>query len=310
MSQPDQPAPQDHSIFLEPPDLDGALGVALGVKRVLFHKRSQFQDIHVVEAGRLGRVLLLDGIIQTCESDEAGYHEMLAHVPLLTHVFPAKVLIIGGGDGGTLREVLKHPSVLQVDLCEIDQEVIETAKRFLPGLATGFDDPRVSVHIGDGQEFLAECGVSYDVVLIDSSDPEGPALSLFSEDFYRSVKEALLPGGLAAALAESYHLYQDLISETFAVLDDLFDFTAYYMAQVPSYNSGIIGFALCTTGAFPLSPPDPGRVAELGQLRYYTTAVHRAAFALPRPALALLPPKVAALQENPFASKRAEMPSL
>jgi spermidine synthase len=312
VSQPSQakPGPRDHGVYLDPPDLGGALGVALGVDKVLYHKRTQFQEIHLVEAGRLGRVLLLDGIIQTCEFDEAGYHEMLVHVPMLTHLFPAKVLIIGGGDGGALREVLKHPGLQKVDLCEIDGEVIEVCKRYLPGLASGFDDPRVTVHIGGGVEFLAEADSVYDVILVDSSDPEGPALSLFGEEFYGLVKRALLPGGLAAALAESYHIYQDLIRDTFAVLDKLFDFTAYYLTQVPSYNSGIIGFALCTTGAFPLSPPEAGRVAELGPLRYYTGAVHRAAFALPRPALELLPPNVAALQENPFTSTRVQLPGL
>ncbi len=297
-------------VFLEPPDLDDALGVALKIDRVLHHVQTPFQELHVVEAGPLGRVLLLDGIIQTTERDEAGYHEMLVHVPLLTHPAPSRVLIIGGGDGGTLREVLKHPTVREVEMCEIDGEVIQAARRFLPGLASGFDDPRLKLTIGDGVAYLAQSPGGYDAILIDSSDPEGPAEGLFGEAFYQSVKAALAPGGVAAALAESYHLYQELIRDTFAVLERTFAYACYYTAQVPTYNSGIIGFALMTTGAYPLSPPDPMRVGELEPLRYYTEAAHRAAFALPRPALELLPPRTARLQENIFASARGGLGSL
>ena len=307
---PAKAKPRAGEVFLEQPDLEGALGVALKIDEVLHHVQTPYQELHVVRAGALGRVLLLDGIIQTTEHDEAGYHEMLAHVPLLIHPLPSKVLIIGGGDGGTLREVLKHPTVRSVEVCEIDGEVVEAAKRFLPGLAAGFDDPRVKLTIGDGVAYLAQSPGGYDAVLIDSSDPDGPAEGLFGEAFYQSLRKALAPGGVAAALAESYHLYQDLIRDTFAVLEKIFSHACYYTAQVPTYNSGIIGFALMTTGAYPLSPPDPMRVGELEPLRYYTEAAHRAAFALPRPALELLPPRTARLQENIFASARGGLGSL
>ncbi len=305
-----KPQPRAGEVYLEPPDLEGALGVALKIDRVLHHARTPYQELHVVQAGALGRVLLLDGIIQTTEHDEPGYHEMLVHVPLLVHPAPSKVLIIGGGDGGTLREVLKHPTVQSVEMCEIDGEVIEASKRFLPGLASGFGDPRLKLTIGDGVAYVAESAGGFDAILIDSSDPEGPAEGLFGREFYQSVKAALAPGGVAAALAESYALYQDLIRDTFAVLDDIFSSACYYIAQVPTYNSGIIGFSLMTTGAYPLSPPDPMRVGELEPLRYYTEAAHRAAFALPRPALDLLPPRIAELQENIFASAKGGLGSL
>jgi len=304
------PRPCDGQVFLEPPELNGALGLALGVEKVLHQVKTPFQELAVVQAGPLGRVLILDGVIQTAEFDEAGYHEMLVHVPLLTHLAPQRVLIIGGGDGGALREVLKHPGLERVDLCEIDAEVIAACRRFLPGLAAGFDDPRVRVHIGDGVEFLAGAQEAYDAVLVDSSDPQGPARGLFNPEFYASLKKALRPGGVAAVLAESYFLFPELIRGTFAVLERLFDFACYYTASVPTYNSGVMGFALASLGPFPLSPPEPGRVAELGGLRYYTPAAHRAAFALPRPALNLLPPEVASMQENLFASGRTGMPSL
>ncbi|MBU2517639.1 MAG: polyamine aminopropyltransferase [Proteobacteria bacterium] len=307
---PDYSQPQDGDVYLEPADLQGSLGLALKVDRVLHHERTAFQELHVLECGPLGRVLLLDGIIQATEFDEPAYHEMLAHVPLLTHPAPSRVLIIGGGDGGTLREVLKHPTVRQVELCEIDGQVVEASKRFFPGLAVGLADPRLKLTIGDGVAFLAETQERYDAILIDSSDPDGPAEGLFGEDFYQSVKHALAPGGVAAALAESYYLYQDLIRDTFAVLDEVFPHACYYTAQVPTYNSGLMGFALMTTSAYPLSPPDAMRVGELTPLRYYTEAAHRAAFALPRPALELLPPRIAQLQENIFASGRGGLAGL
>ncbi|MCB2193695.1 MAG: polyamine aminopropyltransferase [Deltaproteobacteria bacterium] len=307
---PEYSQPQDNAVYLEPADLEGSLGLALKVDRVLHHERTKYQDLHVMECGPLGRVLLLDGIIQTTEMDEPGYHEMLVHVPLLTHPAPSRVLIIGGGDGGTLREVLKHPTVRQVDMCEIDGGVVEASKRFFPGLASGFSDPRLNLTIGDGVAFVREATEPYDAILIDSSDPDGPAEGLFGKAFYQSVDNALAPGGVAAALAESYYLYQNLIRDTFAVLEGIFPHACYYTAQVPTYNSGLIGFALMTTTAYPLSPPDPMRVGELMPLRYYTEATHRAAFALPRPALDLLPPRIAELQENIFASGRGGLAGL
>ncbi len=302
--------PQEGSVYLEPADLGGSLGLALKVDQVLHHEQTPFQELHVIECGPLGRVMLLDGIIQVSQFDEAGYHEMLVHVPLLTHPAPSRVLIIGGGDGGTLREVLKHPTVRQVELCEIDGRVVEAARRFFPDLAVGFGDPRLSLTIGDGVAFLKEAHEPYDAILIDSSDPDGPARGLFGEAFYQSVKKALAPGGVAAALAESYFLFPELIRDTFAVLEGIFPHVCYYTAQVPTYTSGLMGFALLTTHAYPLSPPDPMRVGELTPLRYYTEAAHRAAFALPRPALDLLPPRVAQLQENIFASGRGGLGSL
>ncbi|MCF8043988.1 MAG: polyamine aminopropyltransferase [Desulfarculaceae bacterium] len=307
---PEYSQPVDRAVYLEPADLEGSLGLALKVDRVLHHEQTKYQQLHVLECGPLGRVLLLDGIIQTTEMDEPAYHEMLAHVPLLTHPAPSRVLIIGGGDGGTLREVLRHPTVRQVDMCEIDAQVVEASKRFFPGLAVGFNDPRLNLIIGDGVAYLNETQERYDAILIDSSDPEGPAEGLFGQAFYQSVKDALAPGGVAAALAESYYLYQDLIRETFAVLEGIFPHACYYTAQVPTYNSGLMGFALMTTLAYPLSPPDAMRVGELMPLKYYTEAVHRAAFALPRPALELLPTRIAELQENIFASGRGGLAGL
>jgi len=227
----DQPAAsheiRDETVFLEEAELDGHYGLAIRVDRVLEKKTTAFQELIVAEAGPLGRVLILDGNVQVSEYDETGYHEMMAHVPLLTHPRPERVLIIGGGDGGTLREALRHPEVERVDLCEIDEEVIEASRRFLPGLSRSFDSPKASVHITDGISFVQEHPGAWDVILVDSSDPVGPAEGIFGEPFYRDVRSALRPGGIAVGQAESCFVYPDLVREMSRFLSPLFPVFAY-----------------------------------------------------------------------------------
>jgi len=281
---------QGNSIFLEEPELDGFYGLAVRIDRVLLNQKTRFQHLVVAEAGPLGRVLLLDGNIQVTEFDESGYHEMLAHVPLLTHPDPRRVLVVGGGDGGALREVLKHPGVEHVDLCEIDEAVIRASRQYLPGLAASFDDPRVALHIADGIQYVRDHPHSWDVILVDSSDPEGPAEGIFKESFYRSIKEALHPSGIAVTQCESAFLFEQLIRKIFAFLPHIFPMIGYYLTLVPTYTSGIIGFAFCSLGPNPIkNVPEPNRVKCLKGLHYYSPALHRATFALPRRFLDLLP---------------------
>jgi len=267
--------------FLEPPELGGRLGLYLGVDRVLWSEQTPFQRLEVIEAGPLGRVLLLDGNIQLTSWDHHAYHEMLAHVPLLTHPDPRRVLIIGGGDGGVLTEALRHPGLERVDLCEIDAKVIAASRRFFPEVAAGLDDPRARVRIGDGAAFIEQVGESYDVVLVDASDPEGPAVPLFGRDFYAAIARALAPGGLVAGQSESLHLFPELARTLLGQVRQLFPRAWHYTAQVPTYLSGVIGFVLGSRGPDPLAAPDPARLAGLGRMRHYTPAIHRAAFALP-----------------------------
>ncbi len=287
------------ALFLEEPELEGHYGLAVRFDRVLLEKRTAYQKLVVAEAGPLGRVLVLDGNIQATEFDETGYHEMLAHVPLITHPDPRCVLVVGGGDGGTLREVLRHASVSRADLCEIDGEVIEASRRFLPRLSRGLDDPRVSVHVADATLFVRENPGAWDVILVDSSDPVGPAVGIYGEPFYRDLRRALRPGGIAVIQAESCFVFEDLVRRITATLADLFPVLAYYQTLVPTYTSGVIGFAFCSLGPDPLAAdPDPQRIRALGDLDYYTPALHRAAFALPRRFLRLLPHETARRQEN------------
>jgi len=290
--------PAAGEVFLDMPDLGDHLGLAVAVDEVLEARRTEYQDLAVVRAGRLGKVLILDGCIQVSEFDQAGYHEMLVHVPLLSHPEPRRVLVIGGGDGATVGQVLRHGSVQRVDLCEIDGQVIEAARRHLPELAAGLGDPRVRVHLADGAAFVGSVDRPYDVILVDSSDPEGPAGVLYTAEFYAGIKKALAPGGLVCSQMESFFIYPELIERVFGFLPGLFATALYYLTVVPTYNTGVIGFAICGDAADPLAAPDADRVAALGPLGHYTPALHRAAFALPRPALELLPPAVAAAQER------------
>lgn len=268
-------------IFLEPPEMEDRLGLALKIDKILLHKKTKYQELHVVESGPLGRVLLLDGAIQLTTWDEPAYHEMMAHVPLLTHPDPQRVLIIGGGDGGTLREVLKHPGVERCDLCEIDGEVIQAAKEFMPGVASAFDHPKASIQVADGLAFVKEAQSAYDVILVDSSDPEGPALGLFGKKFYSDAYKALKPGGMVVSQAESCNFYGSMLKDMFGFMKGLFPLTLYYLVMVPTYIGGSIGFAVNSLGPDPMTGPHPGHLAKLEGLQYYTPALHRAAFALP-----------------------------
>lgn len=278
------------ALFLEEPELGGYYGLALRIDRVLVEKKTAHQHLVVADAGPLGRVLILDGNIQVAEFDEAGYHEMLAHVPLLTHPLPRNVLIVGGGDGGTLREVLKHPDVERVELCEIDEQVIEMSRRFLPQLSKGLDDSRVCVHIADATDFVGKNPGSWDLILVDSSDPIGPAEGIFGETFYRKLKRALRPGGISVLQAESCFVYPDLVRKMALTLSSLFPLFSYYNTLVPTYTSGVIGFAFCSMGPNPVSAsPDPVRLQALGDLEFYTPELHKAAFALPRRFQRLMP---------------------
>lgn len=170
--------------------------MSLEVKEVLDHHRSRFQDVLVFRSANHGTVLVLDGVIQVTERDEFAYQEMIAHIPLCAHPDPKRVLVIGGGDGGVLREIARHKGVEEIVICEIDEDVINVSKKYLPSLARGYDDPRVKVHVMDGAEFLANHMDYFDVIITDSSDPVGPASVLFETPFYDSMYGSLRDGGI------------------------------------------------------------------------------------------------------------------
>lgn len=254
--------------------------VSWAVTRELFRQRSPHQEVTVVELTGLGRALFLDGVLQLTTADEFIYHEMLAHVPLLCHPAPRDVLVVGGGDGGTVREVLRHPEVRRVDLVELDGVVVQACRRHLPEVgADVWEDPRLRVHLGDGARFIQEApDGAYDVVLVDCSDPGGPASPLYSGRFYHEAARVLGEDGILVQQAMSPFFHGSLIRSALEGLRAAFPRTGLYLCAIPSYLFGLQAFVWASRGLD--LAPGPVRPAPPG-LRWYTPDVHRAAFTLP-----------------------------
>ncbi|HEX6971883.1 MAG TPA: polyamine aminopropyltransferase [Limnochordia bacterium] len=260
--------------------------LGLKVRRTVHEERTAYQHLAIVDTEGFGRVLVLDGAIQLTERHEFSYHEMIAHVPLCAHPEPRCVAVIGGGDGGAVREILKHPSVERVVHVEIDPAVVDAARRFLPEVSAALADPRVEFRFEDGLKHIAACRESYDVIVIDSTDPVGPAAGLFREEFYMDVAKALRPGGLAVAQTESPYVNADLIRAVWKRMRPHFSSTRLYLAAVPMYPTGLWSFTVGSLGPDPAIPHH----APQGPVRYYTPEVHRAAFVLPPFVAELLAP--------------------
>jgi len=262
------------------------LRIKIRIDRLLFDSKTEHQRLMLFESGTFGRVLTLDGVVQTTESDEFIYHEMMAHLPILAHGNAKRVLIIGGGDGGMAEEVLKHTAVESVTMVEIDAGVVEFSKKYLPAICKGaFDDPRLSLVIADGARFAAETDERFDVAIIDSTDPIGPAEVLFTDAFYGSVKRCLSEGGLVATQNGVPFLQSDELTSTLAAFRKLFRDATCYLATVPTYVGGPMAFGWGTDDET-LRQLSEAKLAERFkasgiETRYYTPAVHRAAFALP-----------------------------
>ncbi len=262
--------------------------ISIRIKDVLCHYRSKYQEIAIFETEKLGRMLVLDGITMLTEFDEFAYHEMIVHVPLLVHPNPAQVLVIGGGDGGTVRELLKHPEVQEIHVCELDEEVVKACRKYLPSLASSFDDPKVKFFYQDGARFVNEHPESYDIIIVDSTDPIGPGQILFQRKFYEDMKSALKPEGIAVTQCESIYLHKHVISGVASFARELYPKLGYYLSMVPAYPSGVIGFFFCSLKYDPVEDLSEERAQKLPGLKYYTTSLHRAAFTLPRFAEELL----------------------
>ena len=243
--------------------------------------KSEFQEIEVVESQSFGKILLIDEVIMLTEADEFCYHEMIAHVPLCVHPKAKKVLVIGGGDGGTVREILKHDSVNEVDVCEIDEKVIEISKRHFPYLANSFDDPKVKIYCEDGNKFVKSHKDEYDIIIVDSSDPIGPAEVLFRREFYEAIFQALKDDGIIVAQAESFFYHQKIIKSLFSFIRDIYPISEYYYTLVPTYPSGIIGFTFCSKKYHPINDFNEIEALKLNNLKYYDRGIHKAAFNLP-----------------------------
>ena len=254
-------------------------GLTLEIAEHLEHIETPFQIIDVYQTTGKGKLLMLNGIIQLTSWDEFCYHEMMAHTVMCAcGNEPEKVLVIGGGDGGVLRELIKYPSVKQLDICEIDEKVIEVAKKHLPETALSYNDARVNVHIADGSEFIKQFNAEYDAVIVDSTDPGGPGEPLFGVEFYKNMRKALKNGGVIGSQSESPFLLPDVVKSLQNISRECFEYSAYGMFYVPTYPTGNIGICV---GGVGVDPRMPRREAP-ENLRYYNSEIHKSAFVLPQ----------------------------
>ncbi|KAM3719281.1 Spermidine synthase [Dirofilaria immitis] len=259
---------------------------SLKVDKVLVHERSKYQDVLIFKSSTYGNVLALDGIIQCTERDEFAYQEMITHLAMFSHSLPRKVLIIGGGDGAVLREVLKHECVESVTLCEIDETVINLSKKFLPQMSVAFSSPKLELAIQDGFEFLKEHKNEFDVIITDSSDPIGPAKKLFTETYYGLIKEALTERGVLSSQGECPWLDIKFIRSLIKHSSVLYPRVAYAIGFVPTYPSGQMGYLLCSKNerqdlTVPLKILSESEIRRMN-LKYYNSDIHRSAFLLPQ----------------------------
>lgn len=239
---------------------------------------TKFQHLAVVETNQYGRMLLLDGLVMTTEADEFVYHEMITQIALNSHPNPERVLIIGGGDGGALREVVNHPGVKEGYLVEIDDRVIQASRDFLPTLNSSFDNPKARVQVEDGLKFIKEHLGYFDVILIDSSEPMGPGQELFEVPFYQDVYQALKDDGIMVAQTESPFVNQEVIRKSFKGIASVFPITKLYMASIPTYPSGLWTF---TAGSKKYDPEVPVGNNNSAVTKYYNRQLHQGCFKLP-----------------------------
>ena len=268
-------------IWFTEQDGDG-LRVSFKVRDVLFSGKSEFQKVEVIESVDFGKILLLDGLVMCTEMDEFVYHEMISHVSVLAHGGQvSKVLVIGGGDGGTVRELLKHQTITEIVLCEIDGLVISTAKKYFPKLAGGLEDERVTVRTEDGVDFLKrQPDSSFDLIIVDSTDPIGPGEVLFSKEFYAQVSR-VVGSGVMVCQSESPWYEGKMLKQIQENVGGVFDQTLSYVAAIPTYPRGYWSFTMASHRNLKTSAPDPEIFAQLEPLHYLNREMFSACFALP-----------------------------
>jgi spermidine synthase len=265
--------------------LHDGVQLSFAVEEVLHEEATGHQRLQLIRNRRFGKVLLLDGAVQVTSADEFMYHEMMAHVPLMAHGDPADVLIIGGGDCGLAEEVLKHRRVKSLTQVEIDASVVDFARQHFGEFnAPVFDDPRFSVEIGDGSAFARETDRRFDVVLVDSTDPAGPGAVLFTREFYGNLKRILKPGGIAVTQNSVPFLQKNEFVAGFGALASVFPVARPYVVAVPTYFGGFmtLGWASDSEQALQVDQKTLEERAAGMETRYYTPALHQAAFVLPR----------------------------
>lgn len=257
------------------------IGLQIRVKETLFMGKSEFQDVAVVDSHQFGRMLILDGVFQTSIAEEFIYHEMIAHVPLFTHPNPKNVLVIGGGDGGTIREVVRHDAVEKAEIVEIDGMVVEVSKQFLPEISAALINrhPKIELKIGDGIQHMKDAKNKYDVIIVDCSDPIGPGEGLFTPEFYSNVYKALKEDGLFVQQTESPFYHQELITYVNKEISALFPICKMYLANIPLYPSGLHCFTMGSKKYDPMQV-DVDKIQEM-TTRYHNKDLQKSCFVLP-----------------------------
>ena len=261
---------------------DNSMRLGFRVEKTLFTGKSPYQKVDVVETAAHGVMLLNDGLIMLSQRDEFIYHEMIAHVPLFVHPAPRKVLVIGGGDGGSAREILKHENVKEVVMVEIDEMVVDASKKFLPEVSFALDDPRLNILIEDGVKFAEKTKEKFDVVIVDSTDPVGPATSLFGKSFYENISRILNPGGILISQAESPFYGSKIQRMMLENQRPFFKRLHIYLFSNLTYPGGLWSFGFASKELCPVRDFNPEKVKKANiNMRYYNPEIHIAAFALP-----------------------------
>ena len=252
------------------------------VKNVLFSGKSEFQTVDVVDTEGYGKMLLNDGLVMLTEMDEFIYHDMITHVPMFTHPNPKKVLVIGGGDGGTAREVLRHKSVERCVMVEIDKMVVDACIEHIPQTAGALNDPRLELIIGDGIEFVKNTTEKFDVILVDSTDPIGPAEPLFDVEFYKNISKALTDDGIVVSQGESPFFEPKMQKKLMSIVNEVFDISKIYQFSNLAYPGGAWCFTFGSKKYHPVRDFDASRVqsSEL-DFEYYNSEIHTGSFAIP-----------------------------
>jgi len=257
-----------------------SFGIKAKVTKGLHSEQTNFQKLDMIKTEEFGNMLVLDGMVMTTEKDEFVYHEMIVHVPLFTHPNPKKVLVVGGGDGGTIREVLKHPSVEKVVQVEIDDKVVEYSKQYLPKISCEYDNPRAELIIGDGFMHILNSENEYDVILVDSTEPVGPAANLFTKGFYAGIAKALKEDGIFVAQTDNPWFKAELIRNAIRDTREIFPVARIYTCNIPTYPSGMWTFTIGSKKFDPLQVED-SKFFELNT-KYYTPKLHKSSFCLPK----------------------------
>lgn len=257
---------------------------SIRVDKQLYSGKSDFQRIDVFESEEFGRFLTLDGYMMLTEKDEFIYHEMIVHVPMAVHPNVRKVLVIGAGDGGVIRELTRYPHIEHIDMVEIDRMVVEVCREYLPQTSCALDDPRVTIYYEDGLKFVRRCENAYDLIIVDSTDPFGPGEGLFTKEFYGNCYKALNENGILINQHESPFYDADAVAmqRAHANVVKSFPISRVYQAHIPTYPSGHWLFGFASKKYKPLADLDEKRWNAYGlKCRYYTTTLHKGAFYLP-----------------------------